>query len=198
MGERGFWEHHPPGNRPVIHVPLMVVYPKLFENPGRIEESVQLVDVMPTILELANVDNNDLLMHGDSLVPLMQGIDPDRWKNRVTVSEEPMAMDRNDPCACGSFFFGEWQLHGTIRGWPGRVRSEFVKSAVYRFREDGIVPVTSFIPDLSSRILRTHALSRIQSANIALWRKITEGEAGDVYRMDPDTLEELRGLGYVN
>jgi arylsulfatase A-like enzyme len=198
MGERGFWEHHPPGNRPVIHVPLMVVYPKLFENPGRIEESVQLVDVMPTILELANVDNNDLLMHGDSLVPLMQGIDADRWKNRVTVSEEPMAMDRNDPCACGSFFFGEWQLHGTIRGWPGRVRSEFVKSAVYRFREDGIVPVTSFIPDLSSRILRTHALSRIQSANIALWRKITEGEAGDVYRMDPDTLEELRGLGYVN
>jgi arylsulfatase A-like enzyme len=198
LGERGLWEHHPPGNRPVIHVPLMVVYPKLFESPKRIEESVQLVDVMPTILELAEVDDSDLLMHGDSLVSLMQGSDPNRWKNRVTVSEEPMAMKRNDPCVCGSLFFDEWQLHGTIRSWPSRVRSEFVKSAVYRFREDGITPVASFLPDLSSRIVRIRALSRIQAANIALWRKITEDEAGDIYRMDPDTLEELRGLGYVN
>jgi hypothetical protein len=198
MGEGGHWEHHPPGNRPVIHVPLMVVYPKLFETPGRIEESVQLVDVMPTILDLAEVDDSDLLMHGDSLVALMQGTDPARWTKRVTLSEEPTAMDRSDPCACGSLFFDEWQLHGSARGWPRRLKSEFVKSAVYRFREDGIVPVTSFLPDLSVRILRARALSRIQSANIALWRTLTEGEAGDIYEMDPDTLEELRGLGYVN
>jgi arylsulfatase len=198
MGEGGHWEHHPPGNRPVVHVPLMVVYPKLFETPGRIEESVQLVDVMPTILDLAEVDDSDLLMHGDSLVALMQGTDPARWTKRVTLSEEPTAMDRSDPCACGSLFFDEWQLHGSARGWPRRLKSEFVKSGVYRFREDGIVPVTSFLPDLSVRILRARALSRIQSANIALWRTLTEGEAGDIYEMDPDTLEELRGLGYVN
>ena len=198
MGERGYWEHHPPGNRPVIHVPLMVVYPKLFDKPGRIEESVQLIDVMPTILELAEVDDSDVLMHGDSLVALMQGSEPDRWKSRVTVSEEPMAMDRNDPCVCGSLFFDEWQLHGSLLGFPGRVRSTVVKSVVYRFREDGTIPVKSFLPDLTIRVLRVHALGRIQAANIDLWRAITEGEAGDIYRMDPDTLEELRGLGYVN
>ena len=198
LGERGLWEHHPPGNRPVIHVPLMVVYPTLFKEPARIEESVQLVDVMPTILELAEVDSSHLLLHGDSLVALMQGTDLDRWRKRVTVSEEPVAMERAEPCACGSVFFDQWQLHGSDRGWPRPLRSEFVKTAVYRFREDGIVPVTSFLPDLSIRILRARALSRIQSANITLWRTITEGEAGDIYKMDPDTLEELRGLGYVN
>jgi arylsulfatase len=198
MGEGGHWEHHPPGNRPVIHVPLMVVYPKLFKTPGRIAESVQLVDVMPTILDLAEVDDSDLLMHGDSLVTLMQGTDPARWAKRVTLSEEPTAMDRSDPCVCGSLFFDEWQLLGSARGWPRRLKSEFVKSAVYRFREDGTVPVTSFLPDLSVRILRARALSRIQSANIAVWHTLTEGEAGDIYEMDPDTLEELRGLGYVN
>jgi arylsulfatase A-like enzyme len=198
MGERGYWEHHPPGNRPVIHVPLMVVYPKAFPNPARIVESVQLIDVMPTILELAEVDTSELLMHGDSLAGLIQGNDPDRWAKRVTVSEEPMAMDRNDPCVCGSLFFDEWQLHGSTQGWPRRVKLEFIKSAVYRFREDGITPVTSFLPDLSIRILRNRALSRIQTANMSMWRTITEGEAGDIYKMDPDTLEELRGLGYVN
>jgi hypothetical protein len=30
------------------------------------------------------------------------------------------------------------------------------------------------------------------------WRKLTEGQQQDVYKMDPDTLQELRGLGYVN
>jgi hypothetical protein len=198
MGERGLWEHHPPGNRPVIHVPLMVVYPKLFPQPGRIHEAVQLLDVMPTILELAEIDTEGLLMHGDSLVSLMQDGERDHWRNRVTVSEEPMAMDRNDPCACGSLFFDGWQLHGTIRGWPHPVASEFVKTGVYRYAEDGVVPVFSFLPDLTSRIIRMRALSRIREANMELWRRFTEGEKGDIYRMDPDTLEELRGLGYVN
>lgn len=197
MGELGMWEHRPPGNRPVIHVPLMIVYPG-FATPQRIEEPVQLIDIMPTILELASVDTGNLLMHGDSLVSLIQGEDPERWTNRVTVSEEPMVMDYDEPCVCGSLFYDEWQLHGTIRRWPGRIRSSFFKSFVYRFREDGVTPIKSFLPDLSSRILRTHGLWRIQSANIHFWRTITEGEANDIYRMDPETLEELRGLGYVN
>ena len=32
---------------------------------------------------------------------------------------------------------------------------------------------------------------------MSTWRKITEGEGGDRV-IDPDTLERLRGLGYVN
>ncbi|HZD52644.1 MAG TPA: sulfatase [Woeseiaceae bacterium] len=199
LGERGRWEHHPPGNLPGIHVQMIVVYPKRFGGPRRIEESVQLIDVMPTILELAGIDDSDLLMQGDSLVSLIEGKDPERWRDRVTVSEEPMAMDRgDDPCTCGSLFYKEWQLHGSVRQRPYRVHSAFIKSNVYRLKSDGVTPVISFLPDLYSRILRAHALSRIQSANVATWRKLTEGEAHDVYRMDPAVLEELRGLGYVN
>ena len=198
MGERGLWEHHPPGQRPVIHVPFMISYPALFKTPRRIEQSVQLIDVMPTILDILSVDGSDLLMHGDSLVSLIHGEEQARWQQRVTVSEEPMIMDRNDPCSCGSLFFDEWQLHGSTAGWPNRVRNEFAKSAAYSFRESGIKPVISFLPDLYSRILRYRALSQLRSANISTWRKITEGEERELYRMDPDTLEELRGLGYVN
>jgi arylsulfatase A-like enzyme len=188
LGERGAWGHHPPGNRPVIHVPLMISYPKLFDTPKRIDDPVQLVDVMPTILELAAVDRDDLLMHGDSLLSLIQGTEAERWRDRITVSEEPMIMKRSDPCTCGSLFFDQWQLHG----------SNALKSTVYRFREDGVVPLKSYMPDLYTRFLRFNVLSKLQSANIEMWRKLNEGYESDVYTMDPATLEKLRGLGYIN
>ena len=198
MGELGRWEHGPPGLRPVIHVPLMISYAKRFPEPRRIDEAVQLIDVMPTILELASVDSNGLLMLGDSLVSLIDGSEPERWRSRMTVSEEAMLMTRDDPCACGSLFFGDWQLHGSIRGWPGRIESPFIKTAVYRYRQDGVQPVASFLPDLYVRHLRRKTLTRLATANLATWRKLTEGEQQDVYKMDPETLERLRGLGYVN
>lgn len=199
MGEGGRWEHHPPGQRPVIHVPLMLSYPKGLGAPQRLEESVQLIDAMPTILELASVDTSDMLLQGDSLLGLIEGRDPQFWDARVTVSEEPMIMQRNEtPCACGSLFFGPWQLHGSLWNWPRKLKSEFVKSGVYRFRDDGVNPVASYLPDLYTRYLRQQLLSDLISANMQLWRKLTAGEQQNVYEMDPATLEELRGLGYVN
>jgi len=71
-------------------------------------------------------------------------------------------------------------------------------AAVYRFRQDGITPVASFLPDLYVRHLRRKTLASLAAANTATWRKLTEGEQQDVYKMDPETLERLRGLGYVN
>lgn len=198
MGERGLWQHLPPGNRPTIHVPFQLSYPRLFKKPMHIEESVQNVDAMPTILELAEVDASDLLMHGDSLVSLINGSNPDFWQQRVTVSEEPMLMKREDPCACGSLFFGPWQLHSSLQNWPKRLPSTYAKTGIYRFREDGVTPVASYLPDLYVRYLHQKSLSELISANVSTWRKLTEGQEKDIYKMDPDTLEKLRGLGYVN
>ena len=80
MGEHGLWGHKPPGLMPVIHVPLMMVYPKRFQEAKRIGDPVQLIDVMPTILELAEVDPADLLLQGNSLIGLIEGRDPERWR----------------------------------------------------------------------------------------------------------------------
>ena len=204
MGEQGFWDHHPPGKEPVIHVPLMMAFPGLGKGGERIGETVQLIDVMPTILELAGVDATDLLMHGDSLVSLVRGLEPERWKNRVTVSEEPTLMALDSPCACGSLFIGDWQIHGTSYGagapasilGPGA--AAFIETSMFRFKEDGVEPIGSFVPDLRIRLLRQRYLARVAAADIELWRRVTAGEAREEYRMDPETLERLRGLGYVN
>lgn len=204
LGERGNWDHHPPGLSPVVHIPLMMSYPGLSEGGVKVEQSVQLIDVMPTILELAGVDTDDLLMQGDSLVSLVQGRDLERWNERITISEEPVIMTRGSPCACGSFFIGDWQVHGSANGVSprlgalGREIVPFLETSTLRFKEDGLNADAGFSADLRVRMLRQHLLSGMSSADIELWRRITAGETLDEYRMDPEALERLRGLGYVH
>ena len=113
MGEHGLWDHQPPGLMPVIHVPLMMVYPKRFQEAKRIADPVQLIDVMPTILELAEVDPADLLLQGDSLVGLIEGREPERWRDRVVISEEPSVMHKQGPCRCASVIHRDWHVNSS-------------------------------------------------------------------------------------
>jgi hypothetical protein len=67
LGERGLlgnrlWGHNPPGYMIGTRVPFMLVYPERFPEAKRVKEPVQLIDVMPTVLELAGVDRADLLL----------------------------------------------------------------------------------------------------------------------------------------
>jgi arylsulfatase A-like enzyme len=205
MGEGGRWEHHPPGLMPVIHVPLMMVYPKRFQEPRRIEDPVQLVDVMPTVLELAGVDRADLLLQGESLVDLIDGRNPERWRDRLVISEEPMAMIKDRPCRCASLIRRDQHVVSSTYFWPargGRLFPKllpFVNTRVYRFRDDPTEenPLLSALPDLYVRWSAFDVLSELHAANMTTQRRLTEGEHVDV-QLDPDTLEHLRGLGYVN
>ena len=75
LGDRSFfgnrmWDHRPPTYMAGTHVPMMIVYPKRFPQPKRIEAPVQMIDLLPTVLELAEVDRTDLLLQGRSLVGL--------------------------------------------------------------------------------------------------------------------------------
>jgi hypothetical protein len=54
-----------------------------------------------------------------------------------------------------------------------------------------------FLPDLLVRWRQRSVLAELREADMEVWRKLTEGDAGE-RTIDPDTLERLRGLGYVN
>jgi arylsulfatase A-like enzyme len=206
LGEHGHWDHHPPSLMPVIHVPLMMTHPSRFKQPKRIKDAVQLIDVMPTILELAEVDQTDLLMEGYSLVDLIEQQNTERWQNRVVIAEEPWAMYKENPCPCASMLHRNWQVISSTWLWPHYRRENilphlhaFVNTRVYEYREDpkGENFALSFLPDLYVRWVVSDLISELQQANMTAWRKFTEGDGVDV-RLDPDTLEHLRGLGYVN
>ena len=208
LGDRSFfgnrmWDHRPPSYMAGTHVPMMFVYPKRFPQPKRIPAPVQMIDILPTVLELGGIDRTDLLLQGRSLVGLVDGEEPDYWRNRVIVAEEPTAMRKSDPCSCGSLYFRDWHVLSSSWMWP---RDHLYAPDLQAFLTTSVLAVDkprgekralSFLPDLLVRFRQQGILAELRETNMATWRKITEGEGGDRV-IDPDTLERLRGLGYVS
>jgi hypothetical protein len=208
LGERSFfgnrlWDHRPPSYMAGTHVPLMFVYPARFPEPKRISAPVQMIDLLPTVLELGEVDRTDLLLQGRSLVGLVDGLEPDYWRDRVIVAEEPTAMLKSNPCSCGSLYFRDWHLLSSSWMWPSEYRvapglQAFLTTSVLALdKPRGETKALAFLPDLLVRFRQRGILAELREANMATWRTITAGEGGDRV-IDPDTLERLRGLGYVN
>jgi arylsulfatase len=196
LGEHGLWEHHPPGHLQVIGVPLMLSYPSRFQEPRRIPQVVQLLDVMPTILELAGVDSNELLLAGSSLVDLIEGRRIPYWKDRIAVSEEPTAMSRDAPCPCGSLFFRNWHLIASseLRGVPFALDRR-----AFDFRSHPQETRLSLSPTANLLAWYKHrrVIRELQENNMEAWRLWTGKTEDYVLKVDPDVLERLRTLGYI-
>ena len=95
-----------------IGVPLIVRAPGV--APRRVRELVRSIDVMPTILELADVQPRDLIVQGKSLLPLMKGDADQRpsFSHGLTFDGHE---DRQHSLRLGSLHWG--QLRGSpVRG----------------------------------------------------------------------------------
>ena len=71
-GDHGYWFGHAQLYNSVLHVPLMIKLPRSRHAGKRIPDLVQLVDLYPTITELA-IGHSVPGLHGRSLVPLIEG-----------------------------------------------------------------------------------------------------------------------------
>ena len=112
-------------------------------------------------------------------------------------------MSKSDPCNCGSLYFRDWHLLASSWMWP---RDHLYAPDLQAFLTSSVLGVDigrsetqdwAFFPDLLTRLRHRSIIGDLREANMATWRKITEGESGNRV-IDPDTLERLRGLGYVN
>ena len=100
LGERGLWYKMSPFEGS-SRVPLVINAPEEF-SPGRVETPVSLVDLLPTLLDLANLKDVDTAeLDGSSLVPLAAG--RDGQSHKPVISEylgegavAPVIMLRND------------------------------------------------------------------------------------------------------
>jgi hypothetical protein len=141
---------------------------------------------MPTILELAGVDGSELLMQGESLVPLLSANSPRSWSRNLAYSEEALLkMSRNDPRPYGSIFFDRWHVLDSLYA-PMKLFDLVLDSA----EEEPLRPTRS----LSNRMLAF--LRDMQLAELEIWRSITGGEEATV-TLDPEAINELRALGYL-
>lgn len=67
--------------RSVVHVPLVIVDPRLEGGGQHWDGLTELIDVAPTLLELAGIPR-DTGMNGRSLAPILRGERPD-WSDRT-------------------------------------------------------------------------------------------------------------------
>jgi arylsulfatase A-like enzyme len=205
FGEHGVWEHGPPGHVQVTGVPMILVHPQRIPKPLRITESVQLLDVMPTILEFAGVDASALAMQGDSLVSLLDGRDPEFWRNRVIASEEVYVRDKvrdwrnHGLWVSGSLFYRDWHFIASRKFWPQHgYWPESLRLKVFNLTDDPQEhrAVTRFLPDAYLRYRYTLGLNRLQSISEEAGRMFRNTEEQN-YEFDPEALEHLKALGYV-
>jgi arylsulfatase A-like enzyme len=90
-----FFEHGDKGHRKtlydeVIRIPLIVRYPARLQ-PARVSEQSRIIDVGPTLLELARIAAPTNVM-GESLLPLLDKTPPPRHRRAVS---ELMSVGRN-------------------------------------------------------------------------------------------------------
>ena len=205
LGERGYFSHNPPGYVQNTGVPLILYHKQRIPQQLRVEEPVQLLDIMPTILDFAGVDSSGMVMQGDSLVGLIEGRDPGYWKSRVIASEEVTTRDRAKSWrntglrVSGSLFYGDWHLISSRAFWPRRgVVPESLRLKVFNQADDPqeMRALPRFFADAYLRYRFTSGLDELQSLGEDAQRRFRSTQETN-YEFDPDTLEHLKALGYV-
>lgn len=69
-----------------LRIPMMIRYPTMTEGSGIIDQMVLSIDLAPTVLDLAEVDESYAAeMDGRSLVPLFAAKPPDDWRKSFLI-----------------------------------------------------------------------------------------------------------------
>jgi hypothetical protein len=146
-----------------------------------------------------------MVLQGDSLVGLVEGRDPGYWKSRVIASEEVTTRDRAKSWrntglrVSGSLFYGDWHFISSRAFWPRRgVVPESLRLKVFNQADDPqeTRALPRFFADAYLRYRFTSGLDELQSLGEDAQRRFRSTQETN-YEFDPDTLEHLKALGYV-
>jgi arylsulfatase A-like enzyme len=92
FGEHGDYGHGHTVYQDLDRVPLILVGPQVTTAGRVVQAPVPLLDIMPTLLDVAQAPQPDL-MRGQSLLPVLQGGDP---PERAIISESPASRSSYD------------------------------------------------------------------------------------------------------
>jgi arylsulfatase A-like enzyme len=185
----GFLEHGIYGHGRTLHGEVLNV-PLLLRGPGiprglRVAEPVAHVDLMPTLLELAGIPIPPSLM-GRSLVPLLRG---ERGGAPVPVYSEAREQSYPEPSLSVRVGdrklirmrtpTGDRHLYFDLAADPGERRNLYAETGAEA--RDLAALLDAYAPDVTSRgaALRDN------------------GGSAEALGVDPERLEKLRALGYV-
>lgn len=175
FGEHGAWRHGNLLSRKGLHVPLMVRLPGQ-HRPGREPGLVQQIDILPTLLELLEIDAPQPI-EGESLLPLFLG--------RPAADRPAFAYVRFSPPTRFGVLWRGWKLVSRADGeGRGPSRLFHLKSDPAEQRNVALhFPVMrEFLQTMLARRLlgREHALT------------------GEKTEISSETEKALRALGYIH
>lgn len=203
LGEHGgMWRHHPPAHVEVARIPFVLAAPGA--TPIRVATPVALLDLMPTLLDLAHVDASALAMHGRSLATVLNGgAIPER---AIPADEMIVTSGERRISGCGSFATKDalW-LRSCTRDSdysPDRLlpRPSSGPAALRRIGLAGTDFGQESEPGYWTRIIlesaTERALQTLQEAGVDAWRRTTARDPAGILT-EPATSERLRALGYA-
>jgi arylsulfatase A-like enzyme len=194
-----FWDHGWTAHghslyQELTHGVFLMWNPKLLPVPRRVRETVQLVDVMPTVLDLLQVKSPELIQ-GQSLVPLALGR-PFRRNGPVMTSRyahpgaKPSGFVPENRTDTFALLDADWKLIYRDKAKQAGLN----ELELYDRRADRT--------DSKNVAAQNPAQVRRMSAEINRWieaqNKIKPllGTKGKTV-LDPATIEQLRSLGYI-
>jgi arylsulfatase A-like enzyme len=192
--EHGLEGHGQSAYQELTHVPLIVHYPGVVPAGRKIDETVGLVDVMPTMLALSRLAIPQQAQ-GQSLAPLLQATaGPGTWKPRPVFTDRPAAPHFASPAPRASETFSViyegWKLVWNKKRPAGAPELE-----LYDHRRDpgDLHNVAAQHPDVAQRLSRLIAGWEQDSVRKRL---PSDDMAGRDLR--PEERERLRALGYIH
>jgi len=178
----------------MIRVPLILWAPGRVPGGLKVEEPVQLVDVMPTLLEMSGLRAPEGVQ-GRSLQPLLRGAGATpasgAWSRRPIFAEKQPLSDTDHPNATEAYAImeGKWKLIENVVRPPEKPEFE-----LFDFYADPLdqINLASGHPDVVAKMAKELAAWR-EWAKAARPKADSEATKG----MSAEQLEQLRSLGYI-
>jgi arylsulfatase A-like enzyme len=191
----------PPLSNPILaayfsRIPMVVVWPGRIEGGRRLVEPVSMIDVLPTLLELAGLEPPET-SQGQSLVPLL--FDRGDWQSRPVILDQVKNVNVG-----GQTYFhievadGRWGASLLVPPEPGAQlelpEGRLAALQVYDLWEDpnALTPINEERPDLVEKYMAF--LEAQWEAHQNLGRLFSPSAA---VPLTAEQLETLRALGYI-
>jgi arylsulfatase A-like enzyme len=209
LGEHDYWfEHGRYAYEPTTRVPLILRLPPAHPDAGATgvrQGAVSLVDLAPTLLELAGADalpnrSDDASPRGRSRVDLLRR---DSARPHPVYYEKVEAFDRSGAVQTKAVRSGPWKLHRRYTTRPAADGDELVllREELYDLRNDPLEledlmaapPAEAPLAELRLLLLRFTAAD---TDFAGLGRALAE-ERERLQRENPEAMRQLEALGYV-
>ncbi len=196
MGDRDYLFGHGVLDEICLRVPLMIKLPSSAGGGRRVDQTVQLVDLYSTILDLAGLAHDRPHVHGRSLVPLLRG---EELPPAPTLTESGIMTQ-------SALYFDDWKLVIQLPGvrtpdkvmlthprLPREWREENTPELLDRPFTDELLAQVRLRPDYSALIRQ---LSEVGSRPIIeLYRPRDDpGERVNLRDENPEKVRELTGM----